>query len=390
MRAWLDRLLHPSLRADPESLRRARLTVLLSLIVMGVALVYALVYRLVIGFHEGAVILATGAAVGPAVLAMLAVRPWLRACGHVVTGVCFAAIAALVAHEGGLSSLATPWFVTPPLFAALLLGRRGAVGWTALSVLALVALYQAEARGVRFPVAYPPAWEDRLTLGSHAGLVLCTSVLLFVFESLRAGAHARAERATAELARLAYHDALTGLANRARFLECLDRALARARAAGEPTRVAVLLLDLDGFKEVNDTMGHAAGDALLVQVGERLLGATRGCDTAARLGGDEFAVVLDGVRQEADATVVAERVVAALSAPYALAAGPARVGASLGIARAGDAEATPAALLHDADVAMYRAKAQGRGRWARFAPGMTTVAPPEPRRAAAPPRLGVA
>jgi predicted signal transduction protein with EAL and GGDEF domain len=303
MHAWLDQLLHPSLRVEPESLRRARLTVVLSLIVMGVAMVYALVYRLVIGFREGAVILAAGAAVGPAVLAMLGVRPWLRACGHVVTGVCFVAVAALVAYEGGLASPATPWFVTPPLFAALLLGRRGAVGWTALSVLALVALYHLQVRGVELR----SGTRRRGRIASRSGATRAGALHLDPAVRLREPARRRprARRARdAELARLAYHDALTGLANRARFLECLERALARARAAGEPTRVAVLLVDLDGFKEVNDTMGHAAGDALLVQVGERLLSATRGCDTAARLGGDEFAVVLDGVREDADCSLL--------------------------------------------------------------------------------------
>ncbi|MDF1504771.1 GGDEF domain-containing protein [Roseisolibacter sp. H3M3-2] len=371
MSTRLDALLHPSLRGDEETRRRAGLTVVLSLVVMGVALAYALVYRYVVGFRDGAVILAAGAAVGPAVLAMVGRRPWTRAAGHAVTATCFAVVLALVGREGGLSSLAAPWLVTPPLFAALLLGRRGAVGWTAACVAALAALYAVEARGVRFPTTYPPEWTERLTLGSHAGLVLCTALLLFVFESRRAAAHARAERATEALARLAYWDSLTGLANRARFVESLDGALARARADGEPARVAVLLLDLDGFKEVNDTMGHAAGDALLTLVGARLLSATRGCDTAARLGGDEFAVVLDGVRSDSDAAVVAERVVAALTVPFALAGGPAAVGASVGVARAG-VGATSASLLHDADVAMYQAKALGRGRWVPHAPGMTT------------------
>jgi diguanylate cyclase (GGDEF)-like protein len=107
----------------------------------------------------------------------------------------------------------------------------------------------------------------------------------------------------------AHHDALTGLANRLQLHQCLAQALARAVEAGRsPDHVAVLLLDLDGFKHVNDSLGHAAGDALLVEVASGLRHATRGSDVVARLGGDEFAVLLDRVRSDVDATVVAERI----------------------------------------------------------------------------------
>ena len=182
------------------------------------------------------------------------------------------------------------------------------------------------------------------------------------------------------------------MSNRARFLERLGAALARARAAGDPARVAVLLLDLDGFKGVNDSLGHAAGDAVLAEVAARLLNATRGCDTVARLGGDEFAVLLEVAREDAAAAVVAERILAALAAPFVLDGRQARVGASVGIARsaagadacagsdlavdvgtAGDAQAPRgdvAAVMRAADVAMYRAKALGKGRWVRFEAGM--------------------
>jgi diguanylate cyclase (GGDEF)-like protein len=148
--------------------------------------------------------------------------------------------------------------------------------------------------------------------------------------------------------------------------------------------VSVLVLDLDGFKRVNDSLGHPAGDALLVQVAERLLSATRGSDTVARLGGDEFAVLIENARQPHDAVSVAERVLQALRTPFVL-AGPdgaggaeAVVGTSVGIAQgaphgarpAGDAAAAVDALLRDADLAMYRAKASGKGRYTFFEPSM--------------------
>jgi diguanylate cyclase (GGDEF)-like protein len=310
--------------------------------------------------------------------------------------VLYAVLVGLTYYAGGLSSPLASWLTTPPIFAILLLGRRHAVGWTALGVLTVVAFRVAEVSGMRFPVGYPPEWTTRITLGSHAGLVVCTAILLFVFEDIRAAAQGRAEAASRALARLAYHDTLTGLANRARFLECLDAALATALAAGDPARVAVLVLDLDGFKGVNDSMGHAAGDALLAQVAARLLNATRGCDTVARMGGDEFAVLLDGVPQDAAASVVAQRIVTAVAAPFEIHGREARIGASLGIARAaapadapsavaevlGTAEVTDAprapqgvaaAVLHHADVAMYQAKALGRGRWAWYEADLPTL-----------------
>jgi diguanylate cyclase (GGDEF)-like protein len=190
---------------------------------------------------------------------------------------------------------------------------------------------------------------------------------------------AERERAEARLAHQAFHDALTGLANRVLFRDRVEHALARAGRQAE--RVTVLFVDLDGFKTVNDSLGHATGDRLLVAVAERLLNATRGCDTVARLGGDEFAVLLENVRDDGDAVRVAERVGSALAAPFAVDGAELVVGASVGIARAAAAEQEPDepgaradALLRDADVAMYRAKAQGKGRYAIFEPHMHEVA----------------
>jgi diguanylate cyclase (GGDEF)-like protein len=174
----------------------------------------------------------------------------------------------------------------------------------------------------------------------------------------------------------ALHDPLTGLANRARLQERLADALGGAH----PGRVAVLVLDLDGFKRVNDLLGHPAGDLLLAQVAERLLSATRGSDTVARLGGDEFAVLLENARSRHNVAAVAERIVAALRAPFDLDGAEAVVGTSVGIALGTDvtpavrAGGSPAAagdeLLRDADLAMYRAKAAGKGRYLFFEPSM--------------------
>jgi diguanylate cyclase (GGDEF)-like protein len=170
------------------------------------------------------------------------------------------------------------------------------------------------------------------------------------------------------VAYLAYHDDLTGLPNRLMFAEHLDLALARAQRHGR--EVAVLYVDLDDFKGVNDSLGHPAGDALLRGVAGRLGGAIRGSDTLARLGGDEFALVQLGARQPADAAVLAARLLAALEAPFDLHGREVHAAASLGIALFPEDGADPDELLKNADLALYRAKAEGRGRFRFFEPAM--------------------
>ncbi len=162
----------------------------------------------------------------------------------------------------------------------------------------------------------------------------------------------------------ATHDPLTGLPNRALLLDRLALALARARR--RPGLVAVLYLDLDRFKMVNDSLGHEAGDRLLVALAGRLLALVGPTDTVARRGGDEFTLLLADLGAEAEA--VAERVLADLRVPFTLGGQEIVVGASIGIALGGVGGADPADLLHAADLALYQAKAAGRGRYAIFSP----------------------
>ncbi|CAH2602059.1 EAL domain-containing protein [Rhodovastum atsumiense] len=168
------------------------------------------------------------------------------------------------------------------------------------------------------------------------------------------------------VAHLATHDSLTGLPNRALFREHLEQALARVRRGGEA--VAVHCLDIDHFKEVNDTLGHAAGDALLVQVAARLAGCIRETDRLARLGGDEFAIVQCDSRQPAHGEILARRILAAMAEPFDLGGQAVVAGASLGISvRSGqDAPADAAVLLQEADVALYQSKESGRGAFHFF------------------------
>jgi diguanylate cyclase (GGDEF)-like protein/PAS domain S-box-containing protein len=172
-----------------------------------------------------------------------------------------------------------------------------------------------------------------------------------------------------QLTHQAFHDDLTGLANRALFTDRVQHALARRDRADIP--LAVLLLDLDDFKDVNDSLGHGAGDELLRAVAGRLHGCLRPSDTAARLGGDEFAVLLEDLADTADATTLAERVLTALQTPIMLQGQQVIPSASVGIALVDPDRAQDAVeLLRNADVAMYTAKRQGKSRAEYFMPAM--------------------
>ena len=166
-----------------------------------------------------------------------------------------------------------------------------------------------------------------------------------------------------QLTRQAFHDGLTGMANRALFRDRLDQALARsARSLGV---LAVLLVDLDGFKQVNDSLGHDAGDHLLKVVAERFESELRPSDTLARLGGDEFAVLIDGAH-ESQASSVARRLLSSLAEPVWIAGRELSVGASIGVTLHPGGTARSEDLLRHADVAMYAAKEAGRGRFELF------------------------
>ncbi|HEX6609337.1 MAG TPA: EAL domain-containing protein [Hyphomicrobiaceae bacterium] len=174
-------------------------------------------------------------------------------------------------------------------------------------------------------------------------------------------------RTEARIEHMACHDALTDLPNRTLFGERVNAAVQRA---GKGEHVAVLSLDLDRFKHVNDTLGHPVGDALLKVVAERLRRTVRESDTVARLGGDEFAVVQLAASQLEGVTNLAQRIIDALSAPYDIDGQQMVIGTSVGIAIAPTDGETVAALLKSADVALYRAKTDGRGRYRFFEPGM--------------------
>ena len=177
-----------------------------------------------------------------------------------------------------------------------------------------------------------------------------------------------------ELSERSLHDPLTGLANRSLFFDRVDHAIKRlGRRPG--ASVAVLYIDIDSFKTVNDTLGHARGDRLLVLIAERLRTVGRVMDTPARLGGDEFALLLEDLKTTDDALLVAERALGLLATPFELGGQSVNVSASIGVAVRTDAMIGVDALIHEADAAMYAAKRAGKGRVMRAAPVSLTGGP---------------
>jgi len=203
----------------------------------------------------------------------------------------------------------------------------------------------------------PTSPEEEQFVESVAGIVLSSTIRFGAEDAIR---------------HQAMHDPLTGLPNRALFNDRLEHALDRqARAAG---CVAVMIVDLDGFKNVNDSLGHLTGDALLIAVAERFASSLRGFDTIARLGGDEFAILFDELHAADQAGRVAQRVLDSLVKPLPLPDREVAIGASVGIAVTDRSDTRADRLLADADAAMYRAKREGKGCYRVFEAAMHTAA----------------
>jgi len=219
-----------------------------------------------------------------------------------------------------------------------------------------------------------PAWKSDLGQAVFGALTLTILVVVRQVLAARDNLRLLAERAAQE-ARFrheALHDPLTGLANRALLRDRAEHALVRA-SRKQQLPLALVFLDLDNFKTVNDSLGHAAGDALLVEAGHRLIACVRATDTVARLGGDEFAIFIEDPTDAEGCTLITTRIIDALERPFTLEGRDLFISASLGIATARDGESADD-LLRNADVAMYIAKTRGKGRLEHFAPEMRTVA----------------
>jgi diguanylate cyclase (GGDEF)-like protein len=231
----------------------------------------------------------------------------------------------------------------------------------------------AEASGAPFGYL---VWEPRRPgwrmLVRSAPVLALAFLLMSVLVTLLARRLNRAlhelQASEAHAQHLAFHDPLTGLGNRALFNDRFDRALAEMRRSG--SRMALLYLDLDRFKNVNDTLGHPAGDDLIRELATRLSGLVRGADCVARLGGDEFTVLQTDIASEKDVAALCERIIQCVGRPFKILEKSAFVGVSIGVAIAPDAGVDRAELMRKADIALYRAKTAGRNQFRVFADEM--------------------
>ena len=338
----------PEGRPLPDEVWRRRHVVLLRVAAVSASVVGAL--ALARGWSWQAALAATAAAVYPLAAGLLpAAGRTLRAAG---TTVSLLASSVLLVHVfDGLTEAHFAFFVVVGLVSLY-------QDWTPFGLaLAVVVLHHGVA-GTLFPhtvfhhhAAFRHPW---LWAAVHGGFVLAASL-----------AHLASWRLNE---RQGLFDPLTGLANRTRLLQGLARLLVRRNG-----QVGVLFLDLDDFKVVNDTLGHAAGDQLLTTVSRRLQDCARAGDEVGRLGGDEFAIVVRG--DAAAAAAVGERVLAALAGPVEVAGRPLTVHVSIGIADTATAgDRRPGTLLRNADLAMYEAKSLGKNRMVRYVPGMAEAA----------------
>ncbi|HEY8753384.1 MAG TPA: EAL domain-containing protein [Arthrobacter sp.] len=209
---------------------------------------------------------------------------------------------------------------------------------------------------------------DAIIMGTN----LLAEDLQIIYEELEQRVEVRTQllhEAHREMQKMAMEDPLTGLANRSALLTALQSAQDHDGAA--PSQPVILLLDLDAFKSINDTLGHSAGDQVLITVAQRIRSAVRATDVVARLGGDEFAIVMPATSAD-QAAVVGQRILAALKEPIELPDRTIRCGASLGFS-VGEAGRTPEDLMMEADVAMYASKAEGHNRLHVFEPGLLLV-----------------
>lgn len=209
---------------------------------------------------------------------------------------------------------------------------------------------------------------DAIIMGTN----LLAEDLQIIYEELEQRVQVRTQmlhEAHLEMQKMAMQDPLTGLANRSALISALRSSLDAETGPGESP--VILLMDLDAFKSINDSMGHTAGDQVLITVGQRIRNAVRSTDVVARLGGDEFAIVMPTVSPD-QAAIVGHRILAALSEPIELPGKSVRCGASIGLS-VGSPGQTPEEMLMEADVAMYASKAEGQNRLHRFEPSLLLV-----------------
>jgi diguanylate cyclase (GGDEF)-like protein len=353
-----DRILSPELRADPDQLIRGRTLIgMARFIQLALAFIITILWLNVSSVTDNVVMLGVAlfASSFSALIAYLHRTANLAAAINIMLFIAFVAVQGSTLINGGIAkSPAIDVVVLPVLMAFCLSGRRLGLIWAALTLLFHIGVAFVISLGVDVALVQKQQLAQE-AVGAWGIAYVATLFIIYVFESVHVRLQQERDREYDELEFLASHDALTGLANRRTFHESLSLALDRMRATQES--LAVIYLDLDGFKPVNDTLGHAVGDIVLQTVAKRIGKNVRSADTVARLGGDEFGILLHGVNTLDHAVQIAAKIRYDISRPIGgLEMFP--VSSSIGIAVAPLHSEDGDTLVRMADEAMFRAKAQ--------------------------------
>lgn len=256
--------------------------------------------------------------------------------------------------SGPIDSPATPVVPVTALMAFCLCGRRWGFIWASIVLLTHIIMFSMVSSGFQFPNVLASDTSNINTIFDWIIAYSAIIAMVALYENMQDRLKAERDQEHEKYVYLATHDQLTGIPNRVLFYDRLNNALTRARR--ERTQLAVLYLDLDGFKPINDSFGHDAGDSVLKEIANRLWHSVRSSDTVARLGGDEFAAILENISKPEDAEEIAQKIADKIHSPVELSQRQASVQASIGIAYFPADGSTSDELLRCADVAMYRSK----------------------------------
>ena len=285
----------------------------------------------------------------------------LNFCSHALLFASIVVLMVAVFYSGGPAvSPARPMLMVLVVMAYCLTGLVGGLFWTASMLLVQAVFFYLMLNDYHFPYLGEAASDGYNVAFNWLLAVFNCSAVMVVYERINHRLSEQLEGEKESFAHQAHHDALTGLHNRARFDDELERALLRAERSGD--RVGLMYMDLDGFKPINDTLGHEAGDAVLRAVADRLKARLRRADAIARLGGDEFAIIVEQLDDPSVLGKIASSVLACVREPVTSLPGQPHVTASLGIAVYPDHAGNATELLRRADQAMYQAKHE-HGVW---------------------------
>lgn len=258
--------------------------------------------------------------------------------------------------DGLYQNTAPVWLAIYPAMAFFFKGKRQGLAWVGALLATMLLILLAQSSGLLHTPFSPTA------LLVFSASTTTVGLMVYVYESMRAKAEASLQQAHVELQQMAHSDMLTALPNRTAFYKQLPLSIARAQEAGH--RLAVLFIDLDDFKPVNDTYGHEVGDTLLRQAARRLRQHLRSSDFIARFGGDEFVAILPGLSEQHEVGRIADKLINALASPFTIGEHQCSIGVSIGIGLYPDCASSAESLVQLADHAMYTTKLSGKNGYA--------------------------